>query len=411
MKKLAAALTPAQLKSIDRTLSGGTWTITFGAVLFSVLTVTPLVQRVTAEAWDWTAPILPIVVDAAVVIVIRMDATISRLGEAGGRWPGILRWLTGCMTLALNIGDSALKGDTVGVAVHSVAPLLLIVTAEAALAYRHAISRALDRVAREQREEEERKHREHLDREQRDRADREAREQSEREERERTRLDREQSERAAREHQLQRDREQREADREQRDWTAAQERERLDREQREQRERLDREQAERREQEERERQEREQREAREQAERDEAARLEQERRDEEERAREQQRQERQARREQAAATVREHPAKPVREHPTRQAANTPANTSKDKLPEQEARAAIVAGVAANTGVRELSRRTGWSVAWVSERMAETREQQPGEHPAVEAAAGEQPGGEHLDLDPANTGDLVGSAAQ
>src|SRR5687768_18569212 len=82
-----AALNPTQLRSIERTLSAGTWTITAGAVLFSVLTVTPLVQRVTPEPWDWTAPILPIVVDAAVVIVIRLDATVSRLGEKGGRWP------------------------------------------------------------------------------------------------------------------------------------------------------------------------------------------------------------------------------------------------------------------------------------------------------------------------------------
>lgn len=54
-----AEMSPEQLRSVEQTLSRGTWTITAGAVLFSVLTVTPLVQRVTADDWDWTAPILP----------------------------------------------------------------------------------------------------------------------------------------------------------------------------------------------------------------------------------------------------------------------------------------------------------------------------------------------------------------
>ncbi|MGX1836984.1 DUF2637 domain-containing protein [Streptomyces diastaticus] len=380
-------LTPTQLRSVERTLSAGTWTITAGAVLFSVLTVTPLVQRVTPDSWDWTAPILPIVVDAAVVIVIRMDATVSRLGESGGRWPAFLRWLTGCMTLALNIGDSALKGDGVGVAVHAVAPLLLIVTAEAALAYRHAITRALDRIAREQREEEERKRREHrereqrerterLEREQREREEREAREHRERQEREQAQAARERREREEREHQLRAAREQREEERERREWEAAQQREREEREREERRAEQERQ---RREQQERTRLE-DQRRAREATERAERARMEQ------------------AQRLQARRPRREHPAdapEGVREQapaPTANApkavANTSANTpngstanTPDKMPEAQARATVVAGVAEGAGVRELARRTGWSLAWVSERVRETR----GEHPAEDQA--------------------------
>ncbi|WP_340564494.1 DUF2637 domain-containing protein [Streptomyces sp. GSL17-111] len=369
--KTLATLTPGQLKSIERTLSGGTWTITFGAVLFSVLTVTPLVQRVTPDEWDWTAPILPVVVDAAVVIVIRLDATVSRLGEHGGRWPAILRWLTGCMTLALNVGDSALKGDAVGVAVHAVAPLLLIVTAEAALAYRRAITRALDRIAREQREEAERERREHREREDRERAEREAREHREREERERAEAIRERREREEREHHERAERERREAAREQREWEAQQERERAERERAERREREDRERRDRQEREERERaeKERQEQEAREQEER-------------ERQERERQRQERKARREHSAG---------VRAQPSQPSANTSAtaaaNTASDKLPEVEARAAIVSGVAEGAGVRELARRTGWSLAWVSERTREARH----EHPAGEASATELTG--------------------
>ncbi|MER7759486.1 hypothetical protein [Streptomyces sp. NPDC097619] len=147
-----AALTKAEIRSVERTLMAGTWAITLGAMLFSVLTVTPLVLGVTPRGWEWTAPILPLVVDAAVIIVVRLDAVIARLGGTGGPWPLILRWMTGIMTLALNIGDAALHRNWVGVAVHSVAPLLLIVTAEASLAYRRAISAALARIAREQAE-------------------------------------------------------------------------------------------------------------------------------------------------------------------------------------------------------------------------------------------------------------------
>lgn len=79
-------MSPSQIRAAERTLSVGTWAITFGAVVFSVLTVTPLVERVTPDGWGWTAPILPIVVDAAVVIVVRLDSTVARLGGDSGRW-------------------------------------------------------------------------------------------------------------------------------------------------------------------------------------------------------------------------------------------------------------------------------------------------------------------------------------
>src|SRR5690606_1533738 len=106
-----------QIRSAERALSAGTWLIVAGAMLYSILTVTPLAARHTPDKWDWTAPILPLVVDAAVVIVVRLDAVLARLGGNGGKWPVVLRWMTGCMTLALNVADSALKNDLVGRAV------------------------------------------------------------------------------------------------------------------------------------------------------------------------------------------------------------------------------------------------------------------------------------------------------
>ncbi|MGV4889265.1 DUF2637 domain-containing protein [Streptomyces viridosporus] len=385
-------LTPAQLRSIERTLSAGTWTITAGAVLFSVLTVTPLVQRVTPKEWDWTAPILPIVVDAAVVIVIRLDATVSRLGEKGGRWPDALRWLTGAFTLALNVGDSALKGDAVGVAVHAVAPLLLIFTAEAALSYRRAIGRAQDRIARERAAEAARERAEREERERRQREEREAREQRAREERERERETRERLEREAREHELQKERERRQDERERLEWEAAQQR---DREERERRDRLEREERERQERErerreaaekaERERREREEREARERAEKVERERREREAREARERAEKAARERREReRRERAAATVHalpsEHRERPAAK-PVSAAANTgrpkpvtaPVNARKDdKQPEPVAREHVRMGERQGKSVRQMAEETGWSVGWISARVQEIR---------------------------------------
>ncbi|MBZ4322480.1 hypothetical protein JNW98_24425 [Streptomyces sp. SCA2-4] len=362
-------MSPEQLRSVEKTLAAGTWAITFGAVLFSVLTVTPLVRGVTAQGWSWTAPILPLVVDAAVVIVIRLDSAIARLGGRAGAWPTALRWLTGTMTLALNIGDSALHGDAVGVAVHAVAPILLIVTAEASLAYRRAITAALARIAHERQAETERERQEAA-----------AREQREREEREHERAARERAAREEREHaeRLERERAEREAARlrEEREHTAQLERERADREERQRREEREEQARLRREQEEHE-----ERERREQAAREERERLAREEREREERqARERQR----AARERSARNGGEQPVRPVRLLKPK-----PVNTTapaRSKLPETDALAVAWAGAATGRSVREIAEETGWSVGWVSARLREARGNEDEREDRQEASA-------------------------
>ncbi|MGJ6967883.1 hypothetical protein ACSDR0_38840 [Streptosporangium sp. G11] len=380
-----AALSPRQIAVAEKTLNIGTWAITAGAVLFSVLTVTPLVQRVTPDAWDWTAPILPVVVDAAVVIVIRLDSTVSRLGGHGGPWPVVLRWLTGLFTVGLNIGDSVYKKDLAGIAVHAVAPLLLIVTAEAGLAYRRAIAKALDRIEREQEAEAERRRvHERQERAAREQQQRE-REERERQERERLQDAQERREREAREHaaKLEQQRREHEAQmlREQRETELALRREEAERQERQQElERRDRAESEARAHQERERQERErrereaheraEREAREQQEHQERERLEREARE---------------RAEAAARERREHPALNAgrdalvntRRAPTVKALATP------RLTETDARTLI-----ANTpgaSVRDLADRTGWSIGWVSKVRNEQTENQGQEADQVPAA--------------------------
>ncbi|WP_333740849.1 DUF2637 domain-containing protein [Streptomyces sp. IBSBF 2806] len=327
-----------QIRSAERALSVGMWMIVCGAMLYSILTVTPLMAAHTPAKWAWTAPILPLVVDAAVVIVVRLDSVLARLGGHGGRWPVALRWMTGTMTLALNTADSALRKDLVGVAVHSVAPLLLIVTAETGLAYRRAITAAVaaleakqraeraavEQAAREREEtarreaREEREHAAVLAREQREHEARLAADAAEREERRRRE---EREERVAREQAEQAERERREREREQRER---------------ERERTEREAAER------------------------AARLARERAEAQQRER----------REREEAARREHAA--LLEGP-------PVNA---KLGEDHARRIVAAAVAEGVSVRRAADLCGWSVGWVSARYAELRD--PG-HGGVELA--------------------------
>ncbi|MFG2552173.1 DUF2637 domain-containing protein [Streptomyces sp. NPDC048581] len=315
-----------QIRSAERALSVGTWLIVAGAMLYSILTVTPLAAAHTPDKWKWTAPILPLVVDAAVVIVVRLDAVLARLGGHGGRWPIVLRWMTGCMTLALNVADSALQNDLVGVAVHAVAPLLLIVTAETGLAYRRAIAAAVTEL--------------------------ETRQQAQREARERAIAERRET--AAR------------LAREEREHTAL-----LAREQREHEARLIREQAERAES-----RERAEREARERAERErEQQARERERRERE--AAERAAQERAARAERERREQAERQARAEREC----AALLAAGPAAEKLPEDRARQIVQAAFEAGLPVRSAAELCGWSVGWVSTRFQEFRDVG---HPAFEA---------------------------
>ncbi|MFJ8939900.1 DUF2637 domain-containing protein [Streptomyces sp. NPDC102365] len=305
------------IRSAERALSVGTWLIVAGAMLYSILTVTPLAAAHTPDRWDWTAPILPLVVDAAVVIVVRLDAVLARLGGNGGRWPIALRWMTGCMTLALNVADSALKNDLVGVAVHAVAPLLLIVTAETGLAYRRAITAAVMELEAKQ----------HAEREARERAAIERREETAR--------------RA----------------REEREHAAA-----LVREQREHEALMVREQAEREAAARRE--EREQQQAREAAERTERERV--------EREREQSRRERERREREAAERTEREQAEREERAARERAALLSAGPVTDKLPEDDARAIVAAAHGEGMSVRTAAELCGWSVGWVSTRYAELR---------------------------------------
>lgn len=350
--------TQAQVDAAERVLRLS-WVIVAGAVLFSVLTVTPLVQRVTPAGWELTAPILPIVVDAAVVIVVRVDAIVARLDGDAGFWPALLRWLTGLMTLALNVGDSALKGDMVGVGVHAAAPILLIVTAEAGLKWRRAITVAIERIEREHAAEAEREHERERQLRDEQRADHER-------EREAARLERERQEAAARERREQetseREREREHAARvarEEREHEAELERqreERADTRRRDEQDRLDRERREERVRQDRERQEQEEarrlKEAAQKVERDRKAA--------------EARKVTPASVSRAVSTPRPTVSTPA--HGTAHGANRPA-----KMSEANARQAVADAVHAGRSQRQVAALTGWSTGWVASRFKELEE--------------------------------------
>lgn len=235
------------------------------------------------------------------------------------------------MTLLLNIGDSALDGDAVGVAVHSVAPLLLIVTAEAGLAYRRAINRAIERIERSRAAES--KEREQQERADREREQQQARDHAEKVDRERA--DREASERAA-----------------EREHTARMERERQDRAAEERREQREYEERVRRD--EQQRQDAERREQREQAE---CSRLEQQARNVLSIA--------------SRAAVERESVNTVNG-----AVNTAVNsgpTPDKKMPESDARSYLRSFGEGEKSVRQLAEETGWSVGWVANRLRESAE--------------------------------------
>lgn len=313
-------------------MSVGTWLIVAGAMLYSILTVTPLMAAHTPAAWRWTAPILPLVVDAAVVIVVRLDSVLARLGGDGGRWPVVLRWMTGCMTLALNVGDSALKEDLVGVAVHAVAPLLLIITAETGLAYRRGITNAL--TALQEREQADREARERAAAEQAEAADKRERDKREFE----ARMAREQHEHEAALLRGQADREAQARREEAERAEAAAAAERAERERREQALEQQRAECER-------------------LEHEAAARAEQDRVEHEASVLREQR-------EQAARAERE------------RAELLAAGPAQEQQSKDQALRTVAAAFAAGLSVRAAAELCGWSTGWVTGRYQELRDHTP-----------------------------------
>ncbi|MET8976245.1 hypothetical protein ABZX85_11580 [Streptomyces sp. NPDC004539] len=127
----------SELNSVKRTrkvVNLMLWFIVAGAVFYSLMTSTPLVSA--HSEWQWSGWALGLLTDAAFILSISADAVLSRHGLIGGRWPAVFRWATGIASLFLNTWSSVAHGDWVGVAIHSIAPVILICAAEVSPIYR-----------------------------------------------------------------------------------------------------------------------------------------------------------------------------------------------------------------------------------------------------------------------------------
>lgn len=126
-----------ELRSIIRTrrlVNFMLWFIVAGAVFYSLMTSTPLVSA--HSLWSWSGWALGLLTDAAFILAISADAVLSKHGMTGGKWAVLFRWVTGLASLFLNTWGSVAARDWVGVAIHSIAPAVLICAAEVAPGYR-----------------------------------------------------------------------------------------------------------------------------------------------------------------------------------------------------------------------------------------------------------------------------------
>jgi hypothetical protein len=136
-------LSPTE-KTIRRTrwtLTGGRWFLITGLVFYSLMTTTPFVS--THSEWEWSGFVLGLIVDAAFIMALSAESTLARHGVTKlGKWPVAFRWITGLSSVFLNVWLSVSERDAVGVAVHLIAPALVMLLAEVGPVYMSALADA-----------------------------------------------------------------------------------------------------------------------------------------------------------------------------------------------------------------------------------------------------------------------------
>lgn len=141
MAKTARDPRTAAITRTRHVLTGGRWFLIVGLVFYSLMTTTPFVSA--HSEWAWSGFVLGLIVDAAFIMALSAESTLARHGVTKlGRWPAAFRWITGLSTVFLNVWLSVERRDWVGVAVHLIAPVLVMLLAEVGPVYMAALADA-----------------------------------------------------------------------------------------------------------------------------------------------------------------------------------------------------------------------------------------------------------------------------
>ncbi|MET8691764.1 hypothetical protein ABZV65_04365 [Streptomyces bauhiniae] len=129
------------IKRTRYVLTGGRWFLIVGLVVYSAMTTTPFVQ--SHSEWAHTGWLLGLVVDAAFIMALSAESTLAKHGVTDlGKWPTAFRWVTGLASVFLNVWMSVTLKDWTGVAVHLIAPALVMLLAEVGPVYMKALADA-----------------------------------------------------------------------------------------------------------------------------------------------------------------------------------------------------------------------------------------------------------------------------
>lgn len=122
-----------------------------GIVLGLCFTMTNVQQfaaagaRVGSLAW-WSAWLMDPMVSLVLLAVLRAEQITTRYQVPTGIWPRVAKWALLSATYLMNTWTSWAAGSAPGVVLHSVAPLVVVIAAEAITDVQHALTECVQRA-------------------------------------------------------------------------------------------------------------------------------------------------------------------------------------------------------------------------------------------------------------------------
>jgi hypothetical protein len=122
-----------------------------GIVLGLCFTMTNVQQfaaagaRVGSLAW-WSAWLMDPMVSLVLLAVLRAEQLTTRYQVPTGIWPRVAKWALLLATYLMNTWSAWTLGSAPGVVLHSVPPLVVVITAEALTDIQHALTECVQRA-------------------------------------------------------------------------------------------------------------------------------------------------------------------------------------------------------------------------------------------------------------------------